>query len=252
MPNPTLAPFRHLLVLSTLAVGLGACAKPPTTTPSDATDGTPTDEAVATVDPNFGCTLDGAELHPWTAEGLDLPEAIVASFELWATMDGDAPPPQLEAVCTNLPASGKYSPVKPAMAGGVSRGDIVVTTRDVTLYRAYTAADFECGTQKPAGEFGSWWSPLEPTLPKQSYREANAICPAWNDLTMIVSCTLPAGTVVLVGPTQSTTCVGSSTCDPAPEGWENDLPATEAPQLFINTYTAAGPRSPEELQAFRD
>lgn len=247
-------PWNSGLLCALALVSLAGCAKPATATnnPGGETEvpASGGDEEPLPPDLNFGCSLEGAALDVWAAEGLELPATVRDSFAAWMTMSSDVVPPELEAACTNPPSGGDYSPVKGATQGGVTRGDIVVATQDITVYRSYSAGTFECGSDKPAGELGSWWSPLEPRPPKQDYRDNVGICPAWNDLSMIVSCTLAAGSVVLIGPTQSASCVGTSSCDPAPEGWEAQLPTTAAPQLFINTYSADGPRSAEDLHTF--
>lgn len=201
-------------------------------------------------DLDFECDVNASALGPWAATGMDVPESVRARFGLWMAMDDSAIPPALSEACKNPPSGGDYSPVQGPGSGGVSRADVVVALEPVTVYRTYTGAPFECSTEHPAGEFGSWWSPVEPQLPKDSYAKSVGVCPAWNDMSMMITCTLAPGTVVLVGPTQSATCAGSSSCDPAPAGWDDPLPATTAPQLFINTYSPAGKRSDAQLEQF--
>ncbi|NVB37576.1 hypothetical protein G6O69_07010 [Pseudenhygromyxa sp. WMMC2535] len=245
-----------LLPLSLLSAALSLTACKSTTSPEpttpDSTDEPAPAEAAAAADFNFGCEVDHSALQPWTAEGMELPEETIAKFALWTVLDTDQVPEMVSQSCTNPPPSGQYSPVKAALQGGVTRGDMVVVLEDVTIYRAFTAQDTttECLSDSPAGEIGAWWSVIEPQDPKEAYRDNVGICPAWNDLSMMVTCTLEAGSVVIIGPTQSASCTGTSSCDPAPEGWDADLPTTSAPQLFINTYANGERRSEEELGAF--
>lgn len=197
-------------------------------------------------DYNFECTVSEDKLKPWEPLEMDVPEDVRSKFDIWTTMSCEVVPEVLTADCKAPPPGCSYSPVKPPESGGVTRGDIVVAKEAVTIYRAYSAEPFECGVSSPAGSFGSWWTLTKPDQPKQEYRESVGICPAWNDLSMLATCKLAAGTVVLVGPTQSVSCEGTSTCDPAPDGWEDALPVTTAPQLFINSFG----RPPEELDKF--
>ncbi|MEX1369109.1 MAG: hypothetical protein AB1Z98_38635 [Nannocystaceae bacterium] len=197
-------------------------------------------------DHNFECAVDDGALTPWQALGMDVPEDVRSKFRLWTTMVSPDVPSMVTADCSLPPPGGNFSPVKAAGKGGVTRGDIVVAKEAVTVYRAYTENKFMCGSDSPAGSIGSWWSLTRPAGDKQAYRESLGICAAWNDLSMIYTCTLAAGTVAVVGPTQSVDCEGTSTCDPAPAGWEDPLPATTAPALFINSYG----RSQQDLDEF--
>ena len=240
----------HHLLLPLVLAGLGACATTPPPTSVVAPSETETPSASASEgapdDLDFNCTVPEGALQPWTPEGVAIPVEVSESFGYWMGMDGSEVPEALNEACTDPPSGGDYSPVKPADKGGVSRADIVVATQPVRVYRAYSSGTFECGTDKPAAEFGSWWSPVELASPKAGYAASNAICPAWNDLSMVLSCTLAVGTVVLIGPTQSVECSGTASCSPPPEGWDAPLPATESPQLYINSYG----RSDAELESF--
>jgi hypothetical protein len=235
------------VVIIALAATVGACAKTEATTPPTQA---PTDASASSPDYNFECAVNEAQLQPWPATGMDVPAQLQAKFEFWMAMDTSTVPTPLQDSCENPPSGGDYSPVQGPDLGSVSRADIVVANQSVTIYRAYTAAPFDCAVKSPAGELGSWWSLTKPDLPKQGYRESVDICPAWNDLSMITTCTLAAGTVVLVGPTQSISCEGTSTCDPAPAGWDAAMPATTAAQLYISTYSGSTKRSEAELGKF--
>ncbi|EDM74968.1 hypothetical protein PPSIR1_18957 [Plesiocystis pacifica SIR-1] len=254
-----LAPHRFAaLALSLLSVGALACDKstPETTSPAAAPDPSTevASEEALPPDANFECRVDPSALSPWTAEDVDLTGPILDDFRLWGEMDSDVVPPVLADNCDNPPSGGEYSPVKGENQGGIASADVLVVVEPVTIYRAFTAesSTTECLTDSPAGPIGSWWSLSKPSGDKRAYADAVGICPAWNDLSMVMTCTLAAGSVVLVGPTQSASCAGTSSCEPPPEGWSEDLPATRSPQLFITTYKDGEPRSEEDLGSFLD
>ena len=141
-------------------------------------------------------------------------------------------------------AAGKScSGLPPAVAivpgpnkGGIVRGDVVIAQEDVTVHRGYAKGQFACSIATPAAEFGGWWS-LEPLgSDRAKYRESVGICPSWNDLTMRVSCTLKKGTAVIIGATESASCVpGPNQCSKAPATFSSQLHRTSAHQVFINT-----------------
>ncbi|MCH9685836.1 MAG: hypothetical protein K0V04_30665 [Deltaproteobacteria bacterium] len=234
-----------------LLVALDACDREELEHDDD--DFTQQFRAVVGNDHNFECTVDEGDLEPWEPDGMDVPADVQAKFGLWTTMNSSCVPTTLTDNC-DVPPPRDHSPIKAPGAGGVRRGDIVVAKEDVKVYRAFSAESFACGAKKPGGPLGGWWTLSKPAPPKQEYRESFAICPAWNDLSMINTCTLAAGTVVLVGPTQSASCMGTSTCDPAPPGWEDTLPPpgarTDAAQVFINTFAGSHKRTPQELGKF--
>lgn len=207
-------------------------------------------------DHNFECTVDSKDLSPWQPDPnkLDIPADVKDKFEFWDSMSSQLVPQTVTDACRVPPPGGGHSPVKGPDKGGVTYGDIVFAKEDVTVYRAYSEAPFECGGQHPAGQYGGWWGLTRPQGSKEDYRNSVAICPAWNDLSMITTCTLAKGTAVLIGPTQSVSCDGtavlSDTCESAPDGWEDPRSATTSPQLFINTYGPSGKRTPDELGKF--
>ena len=103
-----------------------------------------------------------------------------------------------------------YAPVQAPWNGGVQNGKSCVarTTSDVVIYRVFGG---------PAGQMGYWWSPNNPTAlyaGASEWRAANAVCASFNDATQLAACTLPIGTAVYLGPTQSIVTVtdGAVSC----------------------------------------
>ncbi|MCH9683578.1 MAG: hypothetical protein K0V04_19225 [Deltaproteobacteria bacterium] len=187
-------------------------------------------------EPNFQCDTSGINLEPWTASGMDLDHEIQSKFKLWKTMNSSCVPSEVKAKCDN-PPSEAYSPAKPKYWGGVSRGDIVVAQEKATIYRAFSTGPFTCSVDRPADDSGSWWALTMPGGSQEAYRDNYAICPQWNNLSKIRRCEIPAGTALLVGPTQSADCEPlPDGCQSRPEGWPRTLPATRSPQVFLNLH----------------
>ncbi len=126
------------------------------------------------------------------------------------TTSGDSTP---LAVCAEAPCVGTIS-AHPSLAvvdddallasaigttgqGKLCTGAVFEARARVRVYRLY-------GGQ--ARDRGRWWSLERPTGDAASYRAANAICAAWNDLTTLNECELPIGAKVVVGPGQSVSC----------------------------------------------
>lgn len=88
-------------------------------------------------------------------------------------------------------------------AGKLCLGAVYEVTAPVTVYRLWTA-------DKAYTQIGGWWSFEEPTGTVEDYREANAICPEWNDLDRVSRCQVKIGAHLVVGPGQSATCDGGT------------------------------------------
>ena len=99
--------------------------------------------------------------------------------------------------------------------GGLCTGKVFVAQTPITVYRLW-------GTEV-GGSKGNWWSLSYPENSRENYRKKNVMCTEWNQLNMMIACTLPANTAVVIGPGQSV-----STCD-------NNilLPQSPANQVYI-------------------
>lgn len=75
--------------------------------------------------------------------------------------------------------------------------------------------------------FGRWWALSRPSGPKQAYRDAFAICPEWNALDSLMTCTLPEGARLVVGPGESAGCTVGG------------FPRSDSLQAFINSSATA-------------
>jgi hypothetical protein len=92
--------------------------------------------------------------------------------------------------------------------GNFGRAGAFVSTEPVRLYRLYSEhQDPSPGIPgRKAGRYGRWWSTEKPAGTREQYRDAYAVCAEWNDLDMLVTCTLPAGNAVGIGTSQSVKC----------------------------------------------
>jgi len=113
--------------------------------------------------------------------------------------------------------AGRIAPSNAALIqknGGVKKNyQIVVTTKNVKIYRAYSSktghgnSKIETCLLDPTRKtyfgqkLGSWWSLANPKSfgSKAQYRTATSICTAWNLLTHVQECTLRKGSVVAIG-----------------------------------------------------
>jgi hypothetical protein len=87
--------------------------------------------------------------------------------------------------------------------GALCEGKVFTVEAPVRVYRAYSAS-YE--TSKRAGPKGAYWSLQAPTGDATGFRTAYAVCPEWNDLDMLATCTVDLSATVVVGPGQSATC----------------------------------------------
>jgi len=70
-----------------------------------------------------------------------------------------------------------------------------------------------------------WWSPDHPQGKREDYAKINAICPEYNELEWVSQCTLKAGSIIAVGPTQSVKCKDGT-----------EIPANPSLQIFVGNY----------------
>jgi len=119
-----------------------------------------------------------------------------------------APPPGLvEAQDPALLAKALGAPQQ----GKLCSGKVFVATQPgarVTVYRVWDAS-------KSYTALGSWWSFDAPQGPRDAYRRANEICPAWSALNKASRCTIKPGTEIVVGPGQSAQCDASLSYPPS-------------------------------------
>lgn len=99
-------------------------------------------------------------------------------------------------------------------AGKLCKGQVFVAEKPVTVYRVWDSS-------KSYTLYGGWWSFNLPVGPRDKYRVDNDICPEWSPLNIMSSCTIKAGTKVVVGPGQSAKCADAT------------LPASAVNQVYI-------------------
>ncbi len=83
--------------------------------------------------------------------------------------------------------------------GGLCQGQVYQSTASIRLYRAWNSTN-------PNSRLGSWWAFEQPQGNVATYREEYEICYQWSPLDMLVTCSLKAGTKVVVGNGQSARC----------------------------------------------
>jgi len=130
------------------------------------------------------------------------------------TVSTDIQLPQQDCIgSTELPAflKDQFAPIDDEMLlqatlgmpekGMLCQGQVYQSNTDskVILYRAWNSTN-------PKSQFGSWWAFYEPSGLIAKYREDYEICYQWSPLDKMVSCTLKAGTKVVVGNGQSAEC----------------------------------------------
>ncbi len=101
--------------------------------------------------------------------------------------------------------------------GKLCQGQVYQAKADsqVILYRAWNSTN-------PYSQFGKWWAWNKPFGKVAQYRSDYEICYQWSPLDKLVSCTLKAGTKVVVGNGQSAKCSEYLTYD-----------VSEAQQIFL-------------------
>ena len=192
-------------------------------------------------DHDFGCELRADSLHPWNPAPMAIPRGVSAKFKLLKAVRSAAE--SGPGGCTRLPPLAVLAR-KPGQ-GNVQWVDFVVATEDVKVYRAFSKGRFDCGDESPAAKFGAWWS-FERPESKHAFRADNAVCNAWNDFSQEVVCTLKAGTVIAVGPTQAARCepaVKTDSCRHPSPAWPHQFKANNHHQIFLNLRN----RSPQEI-----
>lgn len=83
--------------------------------------------------------------------------------------------------------------------GGLCQGQVYSVTKDFTIFRAWNSTN-------PYSELGSWWAFYEPAGKVAKYRSDYEICYQWSPLDKMTSCTLKAGSKVVIGNGQSAFC----------------------------------------------
>jgi len=139
---------------------------------------------------------------------LDRLEEDVRLFLETGTDSKLGPPPGLAAIPTTDPSYNSLwadakgaNAQQPPGSGGVIKGTLVKAASPVTLYRIYNGPN-----QGGNNRIGQWWSTTKPSGSLQTYYKSNAVCGGdWNTNgePWIVSCTVPAGTTLVTGPSQS-------------------------------------------------
>lgn len=82
--------------------------------------------------------------------------------------------------------------------GKLCSGRAFVSDQEVMVYRLWDSMK--------NNRFSEWWTFEAPSGTRQDYRAKYSICEHWNSLDRILACTLPLGTLVIVGTTQSAVC----------------------------------------------
>ncbi len=73
-------------------------------------------------------------------------------------------------------------------------------TAPLQIYRVYST------TAGKAGADGLYWAPVAPQGSREKYRGDYVICPEWNDLERVRTCTVRPWALLAVGPGAAATC----------------------------------------------
>ncbi len=107
-----------------------------------------------------------------------------------------------------IPPAGVIAAVAPSLLdqaraasekGGICTGKVFSVQRSVRVYRVWDSS-------KGHSRIGRWWSLDRPEGSRETYRQTYAICPSWSALDHLVSCDVVAGSLVVIGTTQSAAC----------------------------------------------
>ena len=83
--------------------------------------------------------------------------------------------------------------------GKLCQGQAYLVMKNLTIYRLWNSTN-------PSSEKGNWWIFNKPQGEIAKYRKDYEICYQWSPLDKLVSCTLKAGTKVIIGTGQSAKC----------------------------------------------
>jgi hypothetical protein len=111
--------------------------------------------------------------------------------------------------------AGLTDAVKADGLGGVSPGYAVRLDEDMTVYRLWNGPEL-LDARGNTNRLGQWWTADPPRGSVDAYRERYEVCVGWNQLRYVATCTLKAGSVVVIGPGQS---VSSETCGAQEEAY---------------------------------
>ena len=96
-----------------------------------------------------------------------------------------------------------------SLQGGLCKGKVFEAQKDTIIYRAWNSTN-------PGSKQGHWWSFLEPQGSTSMFQKDYVICYQWSPLDRKETCTLKAGSKIVVGTGQSACCSQYLTYDPSP------------------------------------
>jgi hypothetical protein len=111
--------------------------------------------------------------------------------------------------------------------GGISSGILVRLTDDMDVYRMWNGPNAGINEYGTSNRIGAWWTAERPSGKAKDYRIKNAVCEDWNTLTWVARCTLKKGSIVAVGPTQSTKCKKNG----------ENYSANNTQQIYVDNYS---------------
>lgn len=94
--------------------------------------------------------------------------------------------------------------------GKLCQGKVFEAKKPVTVYRVWDSSNSYTA-------YGKWWSLSYPTGNRDSYRQAEDICPEWSALDRLIKCTIKVGAKVVIGPGQSVDCANGVSYPPSAE-----------------------------------
>ncbi|AMK78050.1 MULTISPECIES: hypothetical protein [Methylomonas] len=136
----------------------------------------------------------------------------------------------VEVVDAELRQAAEGEPGK----GKLCKAKIFLVQMPVAVYRIWDSA-------WPDRARGNWWTLNYPAGSRDSYRQAEAICPEWSGLDRLIVCTVKVGTRVAIGPAQSADCANGLSYKPSPENQVYIPNDSRNNQVFVENCSNGAP-----------
>lgn len=136
----------------------------------------------------------------------------------------------VEVMDTELRQAAEGEPGK----GKLCKAKIFLVQMPVAVYRIWDSA-------WPDRARGNWWTLNYPAGSRDSYRQAEAICPEWSGLDRLIVCTVKVGTRVGIGPAQSADCANGLSYASSAENQVYIPNDSRNQQMFVENCSSGAP-----------
>ena len=165
-----------------------------------------------------------------------LPASVPASLKSSADYLGvsyspkDVGSPKFSSLASACGAVASKRVAYEPKGGGVYQAYLFKVKKPFKVWRLWSTNKHPKATFDPPEKFGGWWSASQPRGLISKYREANAICQAWNVFEHLVECEVRAGVILAAGPGNS---VGTTQVCPSGEAYKKQ---PRIWQLYLDTW----------------